>query len=1064
MLFLAFAGALPAPAADPSPVIISAPEKRTVFEGDNHTFTVTATGNDPLFYQWRRNGTALAARTNATLPLLIIQTNDTGFYSVVITNAAGSVTSAPVRLTVRGANDPRYPAPQGGWAYLFDGGSAASSLGASLDGTWNRNNGLDSWDGLGRGAGNGLPGGIDTTNGILTIEDAIVANGAGFDNRRFYLTRDLNQDAQVTNAGTLLNDGVTLTFRARLTPQSDPFIEITNAPNGWVNTNDGKGIFGIRQSGSSGLLISFSLNRAVEDIGTNTTYVFPQAGLHMNNLNGNARSSFVDPGEPGTVSLLPLDPALFHEFWITIRDNGASPGTHAVTIYIDGARTGVVFNVTAGLGSDAPFNNYLALGLGSGPERGSVDVDFFGYAPGISTPPAFNEPAGFSLLPTNVTVSLDQVTTFNVGVTGTPPLAIQWLKNGTPISSATNATYVTPPMTSGDDGALFTVVVTNEVNSVTSSPPAILSLLRSPAINGQPQNLVVTNGDSAVFTVTFSSPEPATAQWRFNGSNISSETNAALILASASPSNAGNYEVVLANSGGASTSHVAILTVRVLDFGDAPDPSYPTLKASNGARHLIVPGVFLGAAVDLELDAHPNAAATGDDLDGIDDEDGVIFRTPLRAGQPATVEVVASTNGLLNAWIDFNGVAGWAQPGARIFTNAPLIAGTNTLSLLVPPGASPGNTFARFRFNTAGGLSFDGPAADGEVEDYQVTILAVADLAVTQRDAPDPAATGSNVTYSIVITNSGPSIATSVVLSNFLPAGVSFVSAVPSQGSCSQNAGRIQCSLNSLAPGATALVSVVVITSIEGTLTNFAAVAAAELDLNGANNSSVEMTTVLASPRITTQPLSRTITNGGSAGFSVIATGAPPLRYQWNLNGSVLVDETNSALAIPNAQPANAGSYAVRISNNVGAVDSQVAILAVLVPPAISIPPLSRTNLAGSTASFSVTATGTEPLGYQWFFNVTNALSGAANPTLVLANVQRTNAGSYHVRITNSAGIVSSVAASLTVIEMDFGDAPEPGYPTSLAQDGARHRIVAGIHLGTRADFEPDGQPGAPAP
>src|SRR5438034_1118391 len=86
--------------------------------------------------------------------------------------AAAPVITAPVRLAVRLAGDPRYPVPQGGWAYLFDGNSAAGSQAASLDGTWNRQNGLDSWDGRGRGAGNGLPGGIDTTNGILTIEDA----------------------------------------------------------------------------------------------------------------------------------------------------------------------------------------------------------------------------------------------------------------------------------------------------------------------------------------------------------------------------------------------------------------------------------------------------------------------------------------------------------------------------------------------------------------------------------------------------------------------------------------------------------------------------------------------------------------------------------------------------------------------------------------------------------------------------------------------------------------------------------------------------------------------------
>src|SRR5205814_114442 len=148
-----------------------------------------------------------------------------------------------------------------------------------------------------------------STNGILTIEDAVAIQGNA--NARFYLMHNLAQDLTVTNASTLLNDGVTLTFRTRLTPPTDPLLELTNAPNGFVNVNDGKGMFGIRQAGSSGMIISFSLNQAVEDLSTNTTFNFGQAGLHMNNLNGNVRFFNVDPGEGGTTNLLPLDPSVF---------------------------------------------------------------------------------------------------------------------------------------------------------------------------------------------------------------------------------------------------------------------------------------------------------------------------------------------------------------------------------------------------------------------------------------------------------------------------------------------------------------------------------------------------------------------------------------------------------------------------------------------------------------------------------------------------------------------------------------------------------------------------------
>src|SRR6185295_6840699 len=104
------------------------------------------------------------------------------------------------------------------------------------------------------------------------------------------------------------NDGVTLTFRARLTPPSDPLIELTNAPNGFVNNGSGKGMFGIRQASASGLLLGFSLNNPIEDTSPSGSFNFSQAGLHMNTLNGDVRSASVDPGA-GTLNLLPLDSA-----------------------------------------------------------------------------------------------------------------------------------------------------------------------------------------------------------------------------------------------------------------------------------------------------------------------------------------------------------------------------------------------------------------------------------------------------------------------------------------------------------------------------------------------------------------------------------------------------------------------------------------------------------------------------------------------------------------------------------------------------------------------------------
>ena len=182
----------------------------------------------------------------------------------------------------------------------------------------------------------------------------------------------------------------------------------------------------------------------------------------------------------------------------------------------------------------------------------------------------------------------------------------------------------------------------------------------------------------------------------------------------------------------------------VTDFGDAPDPGYPTLLASNGARHLMGSGVYLGTCVDAELDGQPSASSDGDDSSGSlltfgtcsvagDDENGVTFTTALNPGNNAGINVTVSSACTLSAWIDFNADGDWTDAGEDIFPGGQaLAAGVNPLSFSVPTGSSIGTTFSRFRVTTEGAVSFTGLASDGEVEDYSVAISAIPEIDVAQ--------------------------------------------------------------------------------------------------------------------------------------------------------------------------------------------------------------------------------------------------------------------------------------------------------------------------------------------
>ncbi|MEE8477416.1 MAG: GEVED domain-containing protein, partial [Gemmatimonadales bacterium] len=219
------------------------------------------------------------------------------------------------------------------------------------------------------------------------------------------------------------------------------------------------------------------------------------------------------------------------------------------------------------------------------------------------------------------------------------------------------------------------------------------------------------------------------------------------------------------------------------DFGDAPDPSYPTLLTNDGARHVIPPGgamLYLGTTPpDPDNDGQPTATADGDDEDGNDDEDGVEFTSELVVGQVATVAVTTSAAGRLDAWVDVNNDGDWNDTGEKIIDNVSLGRGTFQRSFLVPPTVQGDALFARFRYSSQGGLLPTGQAADGEVEDYQVAVRAEADIELSKTASSDVADVGTDVTFTLSLTNQGPSPATGVMVTDRLPDCLDFVRANP---------------------------------------------------------------------------------------------------------------------------------------------------------------------------------------------------------------------------------------------------------------------------------------------
>ncbi|HXC99655.1 MAG TPA: LamG-like jellyroll fold domain-containing protein [Verrucomicrobiae bacterium] len=231
---------------------------------------------------------------------------------------------------------------------------------------------------------------------------------------------------------------------------------------------------------------------------------------------------------------------------------------------------------------------------------------------------------------------------------------------------------------------------------------------------------------------------------------------------------------------------------------------------------------------------------------------------------------------------------------------------------------------------------------------------------------------------------------------------------------------------------------------------------------------------VAVPPVITLQPVGSINLVGSTATFTGAATGTLPLNYQWTFNGVDLVNggrisgaNTNS-LTIVNVQPGDTGNYIWMVSNAAGTTNAIPAMLTVNGPPVINAQPVSQIVAPGTLVTFSVSATGTAPLGYQWQFNGTpltdgNGISGSVTAVLSLSSAQTNNAGTYSVTVTNALGTTNSGFATLGFILPGSCDSAPSGLVGWWPGDGNANDVT-GANNGTLQGGATANAPGEDGP
>ena len=199
-------------------------------------------------------------------------------------------------------------------------------------------------------------------------------------------------------------------------------------------------------------------------------------------------------------------------------------------------------------------------------------------------------------------------------------------------------------------------------------------------------------------------------------------------------------------------------------------------------------------------------------------------------------------------------------------------------------------------------------------------------------------------------------------------------------------------------------------------LTNTLCVLTVSLILAGCGSKPGTETTA---PTVATQPANQAVTAGQTATFSVAAAGTAPLAYQWQKGTTAITGATSARYTTPPAEMSDNGTrFSVVVTNSAGKITSNAATLTVNaapVAPSITQQPSNQTVTVGQTATFSVAAAGTAPLAYQWQKGTTAITGATAASYTTPATTMSDNGTRFSVVVTNSAGKITSNAATLTV-------------------------------------------------
>jgi len=1001
-----------------APVISTQPTNQSINSGSSLNLSVVAVGNAPLTYQWYLNNVAIVGANSSTYNVSSAQTANAGTYTVSISNAGGSITSAPCTVTVTVSNPPSAPlnvvaTPSNGQVSVsFTAPSSTGGLSINsytVTATPSIGNGSSTF-----ATGTGSPIVVSGLNNGIAYNISVTATTSGGTGLAGVASTTSTPgivpsiSTQPANQSVSVGSSVNFsTIASGTAPLSYQWYKGSNAISGATSSSYSINTVAAADAGSYSVVISNSTGSITSSSATLTV------NINAPGITTQPTNQSVIAGSALNLSVIATGTAPLTYQWYFNNNviSGATLSTYSIsTVQTSNAGnyTVTVSNAGGAVTSNAAVVTVGVITIPTAPQNvtatasnGQISVAFL--------PPSSNGGSPnltYTAIATPVTAGNPVVT-----VSGsTSPILITGLNNGVAYNVSVTAATSAGAGTAGSAS-----------NAVT---PGI-----SPTITIQPNQVEETLGYPVSVSVSATGTATLNYQWTLNGTPISTANSAIYSVNALSSSNTGNYAVTISNNYGIVTSNSVNVTADVpyrVTTGASGLGSNAVCVDSNGNTYTVdTTGKIIlkinstGLVSQFASGFISITSLATDSSNNVYVADNYAIYKITTTGVQTLITGVPGTQGyvdgsLKNALfaaitgicIDKSGNIFAAEGYAYVNTTYyPKVREISVNGFVTTVASNNVGVFINQQFNNLSSIAVDtngnlyvadaGNSLILKITNTGVSVIAGGNSTVSSHQ--DGYGTNSSFFWPYSITCDSKSNLYISDRGNYAVRKINTIT-----GFVTTIAGNV--GVNKRLDGT-------------GVAANFINPTGITCDYYGnlivLDGGVLRFLTNFNSPVISTQPLSQSVMIGAGFSLSVSAVSSSDLTYQWFHNNIAISGATSSVYKASSIQIADGGLYSVAVSNSYGTVLSTSALITPQTASvSISTQPQSQTVFSGSSATFSVT--GNNVTSYQWQFNGT-AIQGATQSTYTINSVTSSNAGIYSVALFGVGGPIQSSNATLVV-------------------------------------------------